>query len=106
MALIALLAFGVPPEPGQGSRPQRFGFGGIHVLAVPVALGVAWGLAAMVTTPWMTFLVVGFSASLAYQLVLGYEVQVSGRRNPKASRPSARTSEGPVEASGTGTFST
>ena len=81
MALIMLVAFGVPPEPERDARRQQFGFGGIRVLAVPVALGLAWAFAATITTQWLAFLVVGFVSSLAYQLLLGCEVRLSGSKH-------------------------
>jgi hypothetical protein len=77
MALIMVVAFGLPPEPARGAQQQYFGFGGIHVLAVPVALGIAWALSATITSQWLAFLVVGFVSSLAYQLLLGCEVWLS-----------------------------
>lgn len=74
MALVLLIAFDGPARPGRGSPSQHIGLGGIHVIAVPVAIAVGWCLSGVIDSSWLAFLASSFGAVTAYQLLLGLEV--------------------------------
>jgi hypothetical protein len=74
MGLTLIAAFHGLPRTEHRSAQQHFGFGGVHILAVPVAMAVGWALGAAIHTHWPAYLLAGFGASSAYQLLLGLEV--------------------------------
>lgn len=84
MAVVIIATFGGPTETikRQPNVPQRAA-GTVHLFSVAIAILAGWGLAAVLTTGWLAFLVAGFVSVLLYQLILGVEAAASERQHPE-----------------------
>jgi len=77
VAAAIVVSFGGPAERLETSQGRRPGAGGIHLASVGAAIGVAWGVAAIVVQHWVAYLLSGIAAGFVYQLVLGLEVALT-----------------------------
>lgn len=56
MAAVLIGAFGGPARTEHRAAQQHFGFGGVHIVAVPVAIGVGWALEVAIAAHWEAYL--------------------------------------------------
>lgn len=83
VGLIILVCFGGPAATLASTTLRRYTFGAVHIGSVAVAILAAWGIAAAIHRAAPAFLAASFSAALVYQLLLGAEVALSVRDDPR-----------------------
>jgi hypothetical protein len=87
MAVVVFGAFGGPPRTERRTAEQHFGFGGVHIVAVPAAIAVGWAIAAATTNRALAYLAAGFGASAAYQVLLAAELLLTRDRDDRERPP-------------------
>jgi len=99
MSIVVLISFGGPEATWENRPMPRFAFGAVHVGSVVLAVLAAWLVGSLVPVHGWSFLASGFTAAMAYQLLLGAEVAFSIAGKPVPAKP-ATAKPAPSEPAG------